>query len=79
MCREFNMQLRCAVNIFSLLITVTASETLCGKYNDLLILPKDYNYRLPPTDNVPVTNDIQLISIIQVNFLAQSKVLQWEK
>ena len=79
MCRVLTLHLNCAVNIFSLLITVTASETLCGKYNDLLILPKDYNYRLPPTDNVPVTNDIQLISIIQVNFLAQSKVLQWEK
>ena len=78
MCRESTMRLRCAVNIFSLLITITASETLCGKYEALLILPKDYNYRLPPTDNVTVANDIQLISIIQVNFLARSKVLRWD-
>ena len=63
---DFTMHSYCAVNIFSLLITATASETLCGKYNDLLILPKDYNYRLAPTDNVTVTNDIQLISIVQV-------------
>ena len=66
MCRVLTMHLNCAVNIFSLLITTTASETLCGKYNDLLTLPEDYNYRLAPTDNVTVTNDIQLISIVQV-------------
>ena len=60
------MYSHCAVGIFSFLITATASETLCGKYNDILILPDDYNYRLAPTDNVTVTNDIQLISIVQV-------------
>ena len=60
------MYLKYAISIFSLITIVAANERLCRKYKDLFILPEDYNNRLAPRGNLTVTNEIHLISIVQV-------------